>query len=141
MIKGFRHICILIEDLGGALKFYREILGLKLSKVVTVKGTYPETVLGIKGANLTYVKLYGQNQSKNSQPILELHYWHNPKKSLQQKQGHISFTVKDLDSEYKRLCKAGVKFISKPIKAPGGRSKICFCYDPDNNLIELIEDL
>jgi catechol 2,3-dioxygenase-like lactoylglutathione lyase family enzyme len=80
-------------------------------------------------------------QSKNSPPILELHCWKNPRIPPKFCHNHISFTVKDLDYEYKRLRRLGVKFISKPIKTPYANTKVCFCYDPDKNLIEFIEDL
>ena len=139
MIKGFRHACILISDLNKSLKFYRDILGFKVSKVTTLKGKYPEAVLGIKGIRITYVKLYAPNQAKKTAPILELHYWKNPKKIPKKTYNHISFTVEDIDYEYQRLRNQGVKFISHPIKPPYRSSKLCFAYDPDGNLIEFIE--
>ena len=37
--------------------------------------------------------------------------------------------------------KLGIKFISRPIKSPDTNTKICFSYDPDNNLIEFVEEL
>jgi catechol 2,3-dioxygenase-like lactoylglutathione lyase family enzyme len=60
-----------------------------------------------------------------------------PKKGF----NHISFTVKGLDFEYRRLSKLGAKFISVPLKSPVTNTKLCFGYDPDGNLIEFIEDL
>lgn len=140
MIKGFRHACILVSDLNKSLKFYRDILGFKVSKVITVRGKYPQTVLGIKGIRITYVKLYAPHQTKKTKPILELHHWKNPEKIPKKTYNHISLTVKDIDYEYQRLLTQGVKFISQPIKSPYRRSKLCFAYDPDSNLVELIED-
>lgn len=141
MIKNFRHACIVVKDLNKSLKFYRDILGLKVFKIITVKGRYPEIVLGKKGIKLTYVKLRCPNQPKNTLPIFELHYWHKPRISSKSGYNHISFTVKDLDSEYRRLDKLGVKFLSRPTKSLDGKTKICFGYDPDNHLIEFVEDL
>jgi len=136
MIKDFRHTCIVIKNLKRSLKFYRDILGLKVEKILNVEGKYPETVLGIKKVKLSYVKMKGCNF-----PFLELHCWKNPKILPKPSYNHISFTVKDLDYEYKRLKRLGVKFISKPTKTPYADTKVCFCCDPDNNLIEFIEDL
>lgn len=141
MIKNFRHTCVVVKDLDKALKFYRDILGLKVLKIITVKGKYPETALNIKGIKLTYVKIQAPNQAKNSPPIFELHYWHKPKISSQKGYHHISFTVENIDYEYKRLSRLAVKFISPPLKAPHGYTKICFAYDPDDNLIEFVEEL
>ncbi len=140
MIKGFRHVCVAVKDLGKSLKFYKDILGLKVFKTIAVEGKYPEAVFNKKGLKLTYVKLRAPNQPKKSPAIFELHYWERPKIS-RKRHSHISFTVKNLDYEYKRLRKSKVKFISKPMKSPDGKTKICFGYDPDNNLIEFIEDL
>ncbi len=141
MIKNFRHACVLVGDLDKALKFYRDILGLEVFKIVSVKGKYPERALNIKGIKLTYVKLRAPGQPKNSPAILELHCWQRPKIAPRKSYNHISFTVKNIDALYKRLSKSGVRFISGPLKAPGGYTKICFAYDPDNNLIEFVEDL
>lgn len=141
MIKNFRHSCIVVKDLNKSLKFYRDTLGLKLSRVRTVKGEYPQTVLGKKGIKLTYAKLRCPGQDRNAPAVFELHYWHRPRIASRSGYNHISFTVKDLDSEYKRLSKLGTKFLSAPTKAPKGRTKICFGYDPDGHLIEFVEDL
>lgn len=141
MIKNFRHACILVKDLDKSLNFYTDLIGLKVAKVLTVKGRYPEAVLGIKGVKLTYAKLRTPGQAKNNPPVFELHYWKNPKLKQRQTFSHISFTVQDIGCEYKRLSKRGVKFISEPIRSPDGKTKICFAYDPDSNLIEFVEDL
>jgi catechol 2,3-dioxygenase-like lactoylglutathione lyase family enzyme len=131
----------MVRDLGRSLRFYRDALGLKVFKTLTLSGEYPETVLGIKGIRLTYVKLIAPKQSKNGVPFLELHYWLAPKISSKCGYNHISFTVDDIDSEYQRLSRLGVKFISKPMQSSHGKTKLCFAYDPDKNLIELVEDL
>lgn len=141
MIKDFRHVCVVVKDLKKALGFYRDILGLKLFKVLKVEGKYPETVLNKKGIKLTYVKLRAKNQPKNSPAVFELHYWTRPKLANRARYNHISFSVENLDYEYKRLRKLGVKFISKPTRSPDGKTKICFGFDPDHNLIEFVEDL
>jgi len=141
MIKDFRHACLIVSDLDKSLKFYQDILGLRVSKTLTVNGNYPETAFNIKGVKITYVKMLSPNQSEDDVPIFELHFWHNPKIRPKPRYDHISFTVDNLESEYKRLKKSGTQFISKPIAAPDKKTKICFGYDPDNNLIEFVEEL
>jgi catechol 2,3-dioxygenase-like lactoylglutathione lyase family enzyme len=141
MIKGFRHCCIVVNNLERSLKFYRDAIGLKVSKILTVEGKSAERLFNIKGIKLTYVKLRSPNQPKKSPPIFELHFWHNPKRISEPGYNHISFTVDDIDYEYKRLKKLGVKFISVPVKVSYSDSKICFGLDPDKNLIEFVENL
>jgi len=141
MIMEFRHVCVIVRNLDRAIKFYRDILGFKVYKIITVKGKIPETVLGVKGIKLIYVKLRTPGQPKRSPAVLELHYWRTPKIPQKKRYNHISFTVKNIDLEYKRLKKLGVRFISKPMVAPHGKTRLCFGYDPDRNLIEFVEDL
>ncbi|MGE4357111.1 MAG: VOC family protein [Candidatus Omnitrophota bacterium] len=141
MFKGFRHVCLRVKNLEKSLEFYRDILGLRVERIIELGGEYPERILGVKGIRLVYVKLRSVNQSKNSPPVFELHFWKKPKKTIKPGYNHISFTVKNLSYEYKRLKKKGIKFISPPIKTPYTNTKVCFCYDPDGNLIELVEDI
>ena len=141
MLIKFRHACVLVKDLDRSLRFYRDILGFKVYKIITVKGKIPETVLGVKGIKLTYVKLRAPGQLKGSPAVLELQYWHTPKAPQKKRYNHISFTVKNIAREYKRLKKMGARFISKPMVAPHGKTRLCFGYDPDRNMIEFVEDL
>jgi lactoylglutathione lyase len=141
MIRDFRHTCIIVKNLDKSLKFYKDILGLKVFKILTVEGKFTEMVFNKKGIKLTYVKLRTKEQSHNKPAIFELHYWHRPKILIKPGYNHISFTVEDLDYEYRRLRSLGVKFISKPIISPDKQTKICFGYDPDRNLIEFVQDL
>lgn len=141
MIKDLRHACVLVKDLRKSLKFYQDILGLELFKIYHIEGKYPEKALKVKGIKLTYVKLRTPEQPKNKPAVFELHYWKNPKIANKQRYNHISFSVDNLEREYKRLKKQGVRFISPPMQAPHGKTKICFGYDPDNNLIEFVEEL
>ncbi len=141
MIKNFRHVSIVVKDLERALRFYRDIMGLKVFKIVSLQGSYPEAVFNKKRVRLIYVKMYAPNQCKGSSPLLELHYWISPRRLPKAGYNHISFTVKNIDYVYRRLRKLGVRFISKPIEAPDKKSKICFGYDPDRNLIEFVEEI
>ena len=103
------------------------------------EGEHPEKILGIKGIKLTYVKLRTKDQPRHKNAIFELHHWERPKAPKQKWLGHISFTVDNMDREYKRLKRLGVKFISKPLKSPVSGHKLCFGYDPDGNLIEFAD--
>ena len=141
MIKNFRHICLIVNNLEKSLKFYQDIIGLRVFKKATLEGEYLETLFNIKGIRLTYVKMHSPNQAEHSPPIFELHYWENPRMLPKVGYSHISFTIEDIDYEYKRLTELGVRLISKPIVIPGNNTKICFGYDPDNYLIEFVEEL
>ncbi len=140
MVKNFRHACLIVGNLERSLRFYRDILGLRVSKILTIEGKELQKLFKLKKAKLTYAKLYAPDQSKRSLPVFELHYWHIPPRRPQRGFSHISFTVDNLSREYKRLKKLGVRFVSKPKKVTYSQSRICFAYDPDRHLIEFIED-
>jgi hypothetical protein len=46
-----------------------------------------------------------------------------------------------IEKAYKRLMQKGVKFISQPMLFSEGFAKVCFCFDPNNTRIELVEML
>ena len=140
MVKDFRHACVLVSDLKRSIRFYRDLLGLKVDKVRVVEGEFADATLGRKGVFLEYAKLKPARWPKGRPTPFELHRWHKPRMKPAPERGHISFTVTDLDREYKRLRKRGVKFISAPRLMASG-TKLCFGYDPDRNLIEFIEDV
>ncbi len=141
MIKNFNHVCVIVKNLNRSLKFYRDILGFKVSKITELEGDCPETLLNKRNLKLTYVKLRAPGQPKKSPPVFELHCWKTPRISPKKSYNHISFTVGNIDYMYKKLRKQRIKFISKPIKVAHGYSKICFGYDPDGNLIEFTQIL
>ena len=52
---------------------------------------------------------------------------------------HICYTVEDIDQIYERLSSNNVEFISPPLESPFDPVKTCFCYDPDNTIIQFVE--
>jgi len=141
MVTRFNHPCVLVKDMKRSLRFYEGTLGLEAVRKRTAEGKCPETIYNIKGLKIDYVKLRARRDPKNMNGLLELHHWRNPKMLPGKTYNHISFSVENLDKEYRRLKKRGVKFVSRPVIAPHGQSKLCFCNDPDGNLIEFSEDL
>ena len=54
---------------------------------------------------------------------------------------HIAFQVRDIRDAYSDLSQKGVRFLSEPVLSSEGIAKVCFCLDPDNTRIELVEML
>lgn len=133
----FRHVCIIVEDIDRALKFYVDLLGFIIVKQETLEGEYPSVLFGIRGAKITYIKL----KVNGDDTKIELIYFHNPKYVKHISINHFAITVDNIEEEYKKLSQAGVEFLSSPQIAPDNPCKVCFCCDPDFNMIELVEDL
>ena len=142
-MKTIRHTGIVVSDLEQALHFYRDLLGLKVVKRMDESGKYIDRISGLKNVKVTTVKLAAEDGN-----LVELLYYHSylgrrdAKKDLRRIGiSHVAFTVRDLDLEYKRLSKAGVQFNSPPQISPDGYAKVTFCKDPEDNFIELVEEL
>ena len=54
---------------------------------------------------------------------------------------HIALQVYDIEAAYSELSRKDVCFISRPELSSEGIAKVCFCFDPDNTRIELVEML
>ena len=54
---------------------------------------------------------------------------------------HVAFQVKSAEEAYERLARANIKLISKPMLSSEKIANVCFCLDPDNVRIELVEML
>lgn len=130
-------------DLDRSLFFYTSILGLTVAKRMDESGPFIETVMGLKGISVTTVKLSAQDGS-----LVELLFFHSHlpeaghERTLYGKGiSHIAFTVSNVETEYEKLEKMGVPFISPPQVSPDGYARVAFCKDPDGNFIELVEVL
>ena len=140
MIKDVRHMGIVVSDMEKSLKFYRDLLGLKVKSLVDEEGEFLDNMLAHENVKNKVAKLY----AKNGNALVEL----IDSKSYGNKKdrdfftigaSHFALTVDDLDETYDYLIKNGVKFTAPPQQSPDGFVKVTFCEDPDGTLIELVE--
>ena len=141
MIIGVRHTGIVVTDMEKALRFYRDLLGLKVVKDFTEEGDYIDSISGLSCVRVRMVKLTADDGSM----IELLQYLSHPREARHNSQlcdigcSHIALTVDDIDKEYARLLKNGVWFDCPPCISPDGYAKVTFCHDPDGTSIELVE--
>lgn len=142
-MKEIRHTGIVVSNMEQSLKFYRDILCLKVVTDFTEEGEYIDSILGLSGVCLRMVKLTADDDSMVELLQYISHPNNPPIKTKIYDLGcsHVAFTVEDLDKEYERLLKNGVKFNYKPYVSPDGYAKVAFCHDPDGTSIELVEVL
>jgi len=140
MIKDVRHMGIVVSDMEKSLKFYRDLLGLKVKSLVDEEGEFLDNMLVHENVKNKVAKLY----AKNGNALVEL----IDSKSYGNKKdrdfftigaSHFALTVDDLNETYDYLIKNGVKFTAPPQQSPDGFAKVTFCEDPDGTLIELVE--
>lgn len=136
----FRHAGVLVSDLKKSIEFYTKQLGFKVLKQKAISGAYIETILGVKGLELTYVKMC---IPPDTFPAFELHHWTDTDLvyGLKNKyQAHMALTYEGDLRLFHLKNHDNIKFISPPRKATDSKCIVCFIEDPDGNLIELVED-
>ncbi|MDC1023397.1 VOC family protein, partial [Alphaproteobacteria bacterium] len=137
MITSIRHAAFVVSDLETSLKFYSDILGLKVYRRYVEEGDFIDTLTGIKSVKLEWVKLIIPQGG-----LIELLQYHshpdtdksnNLTRSSSNRLGcsHVALTVEDLSKLYKKIISHGFSCKSEPLIAPGGRAKILYCHDPD----------
>lgn len=144
MVKAVRHIGMVVSDMERSLRFYRDLLGLKVMRVMNEAGAYIDNMLSLEGVQVTTVKL---SADSGSALIELLEFNSHPREAPTKREifslgpSHVAFTVDDLSVVYRRLSQAGVCFNAPPQLSPDGYAKVTFCQDPDGTLIELVEVL
>lgn len=141
MIRGVHHISLATTDLDRFLAFYRDLLGMPVRALFELKpgNVALETVVGMEN-------IEGRAAALNLGNLhMEVFCYTRPKPAPGERRPacdagirHICFDVKDIFSEYERLKRAGVEFISPPQKLGAGCAS-CYLYDPDGNIVELQE--
>ena len=104
MIKDVRHVGIVVSDMEKSLKFYRDLLGLKIKSLVNEEGEFLDNMLAHENVKNKVAKLY----AKNGNALVEL----IDSKSYGNKKdrdfftigaSHFALTVDDLDETYDYL--------------------------------------
>ena len=140
MIKEVRHIGIVVNNIENSLKFYRDLLGLKVIKDMDEQGVYIDNMLSLDNVQVKTVKL----SADTGNTLIELldfksHNDNEVRNFYTIGASHIALTVDNLEDLYKHLSANNIKFNAPPQKSPDGIVKVTFCNDPDGTPIELVE--
>ena len=120
------HTMIRVGDLESSIKFYTEVLGMKLLR--TSENAEYKYTLAFVG--------YG-DESENA--VIELTYnWGVDKYDLGTAYGHIALGVDDIYATIEAIRAAGGKITREPGPVLGGKTVIAFAEDPDGYKIEFI---
>lgn len=120
------HTMLRVGDLEHSIKFYTEVLGMKLLR--TSENAEYKYTLAFVG--------YG-DESENA--VIELTYnWGVDKYDLGTAYGHIALGVDDIYATIEAIRAAGGKITREPGPVLGGKTVIAFAEDPDGYKIEFI---
>jgi lactoylglutathione lyase len=121
------HTMLRVGDLQRSVKFYTDVLGMKLLRTTD----RPE-----QKYSLAFVGYEAEERSA----VLELTYNYGVERyELGSAFGHIAVEVPDIKKACERVRSQGGKVTREPGPVKGGSSMIAFVEDPDGYKIEFIE--
>ncbi len=143
IVKNFRHIGIVTDNLNKSIKFYQNILGLKPKVIMNEKGKITEKIINLKKANLKTVKLI----NKKNQPLIELLYFRNKNVKKDNYRidrvgcSHFAITISNMKKFFNNLKKNKIKYLSEPTLSNDKKVILLFCRAPEGTLIEVVQVL
>ena len=143
IVKNFRHIGIVTDNLNKSIKFYQNILGLKPKVIMNEKGKITEKIINLKKANLKTVKLI----NKKNQPLIELLYFRNKNVKKDNYRidrvgcSHFAITISSMKKFFNNLKKNKIKYLSEPTLSNDKKVILLFCRAPEGTLIEVVQVL
>ena len=141
----FDHVAITVSDTQKSLDFYVGKLGLRQVEQHALEGDKVDEANGLQGARAQSTRLIAPESTDVLIDLLE--YWDHEQQNHVTHHGsigscHFALVVDDLPAAVEELQNDGVEFISGPVNfaLTEGSVSVCFCYDPDGNLVELMEE-
>jgi lactoylglutathione lyase len=123
----FLHTMLRVNDLEESLRFYCDVLGMRLLR----RRDYPEGRF-----TLAFVG-YGPEETET---VLEFtHNWDTHRYDIGTGFGHVALGVEGIYEVVERLRGKGAKVVREPGPMKHGGSTIAFLEDPNGYRIELIE--
>lgn len=150
MIESIDHVNLVVRDLKRMTAFYRDVIGLRVTKEVSISGEWIDEVVGLKGAegDVVYLEL-------PSGPRIELIDYKSPvgvEQGVENQPNvfglrHMAFRVSSIEAVAEKLSVAGIAFQSEVKTVPdvqvqyagGVRKRLVYFRDPEGNLLELCE--
>lgn len=121
----FLHSMIRVKDIDKSLKFYTELLNMKLNKKKRLDDCelyFLDDEDGCCQIELTYNDETPEEGYVNGNAF-----------------GHFAFAVDSLEKFTEKMNSLGYEYLYEPFDLNGKGSRIAFIKDPDGNEIELIE--
>ena len=151
MIGAIKHVGITVLDMERSVRFYRDVLGLRLVAEMVMEGPETDALFGRAGVRARVVYLNG-SEVVDAPPVELICFGESQavrrevSDLFRTSVSEICFGVRDIDAVYCRLRAAGVPCLSAPqlfdfSDGGYGRSRALYFRDPDGVILELLEVL
>jgi catechol 2,3-dioxygenase-like lactoylglutathione lyase family enzyme len=143
MIKAVRHTGITVTNMEESLRFYRDLLGLRMVLDVVHEGPFIDGIVGHTGTNMRAVMLEAPDRNR----IELFQFYSHPKRAPERVEAgdigcsHVCLCVDDLEQVYRTLSDRGVRLQCPPQVSRDEHAKITYAHDPDGTIIELVQIL
>jgi len=124
MIHKLEHIGVMVKDMDASIRFYTEVLGLKLVKRDRLADGVELSFLSFPGSDNIEIELIGRGHDGL------------PDNGLVH---HIAFTVSDIQAEIDRLKSLGVKLMDETPRTILKGDRIAFFFGPDGERLEFFQ--
>ena len=124
MIEKIEHIGVKVKDMDVSIKFYTEVLGMKLISRERLEDGVELGFLAMPGTENVQIELIGRGHDGLPDDA---------------KVHHIAFTVSDIESELDKLRKHGVRLLDETPRTILGGVKIAFFFGPDGERLEFFQ--
>ena len=142
-VRSTGHTGITVSDLDRSIRFYRDLLGCKVSAPVRANGPFFEEIVGIPGCeiDIAFAKLPGH--------VIELLCFRVPQGRTSTLRAcdpgfmHVCIKVADIDKVVALVRSASFQAVGRVLTAEGGPVdglKVVYVRDPDGVVLELIEE-
>jgi catechol 2,3-dioxygenase-like lactoylglutathione lyase family enzyme len=142
-LKRMDNVGIVVEDLGGAIDFYRE-LGLELGGRTTIEGEWAGRVTGLGGQRVEIA----MTRTPDGHGRLELSRFLTPPAIADHRNApgnalgylRVMFAVDDIDETLERLRKRGAQLVGEVVQYKDAY-RLCYIRGPEGLLIGLAQEL
>ena len=128
MLKSFFHTGFVVKDIEASIKFYAEVLGMRIAGRTEREGEFVD--MG-EGHQLELIQYLSPASGEN-------HLHRNDLGA-----SHLAFFVDDLDNFYQETSQKGIKYNNPPASMfDDNRNlsrKAAYAQDPDGNWLEFVE--
>lgn len=144
-IEWMNHTGFVVSDMGRALEFYRDVLGLRVQREMVMDGDMVSQLTGFDNARVHIA--YLGNDMRHAVELVQfleppVTAWSRPPRN-RVGTAHLGLIVDDVDEMYEELSGRGYEFVNPPAQRPEAvypwARKVCYLYDPDGNMLELLE--